>query len=190
MLFIYLTNKYCRCFPTCAPSGHVSHGFCGDDFRVSLFVEINEESPPCHLFDSFWCSDVLYIAEMKCSTELTQDRFISKSTVLSKLRTRNTKCQPYIRGTLVQIETTNENLRQVKRIDLVFNEDHNAWHYGWVSHKCTSERTHVLDIMVLVENDMPENYFLAASFPSPEFIVTSTKAGRQRQREEESIDIP
>jgi hypothetical protein len=155
-----------------------------------MFIEITEESPPCHLFDSFWSTDVLYISEMKCSTELGQDRIFSKEMVLSKIRTQNKKCEPYIRGTFLGVETTYaDECCQLKRVDLVFNEDHSAWHYGWKSHRRMSERSHVLDVMVLVENESKDDeYFLAGSFPSPNFVITSTKSGRQRRSDDIVFD--
>jgi hypothetical protein len=157
---------------------------------VSLFIEVSEDSPACHLFDTFWCTDVLYVAEIKCSSELTQERFISKTDVHSKLRTPGSN-QPYLPGRLIRIETTFiGEARQLKKIDIVFNEDRKAWHYGWTSHKCLSERSHVVDVMVLVDNPAMNRYFLAASYPSPEFVIASTKSGRQRRGSQAGEDLP
>ena len=181
-----------RCFPTCKSTGHITSGFCGNSFDVSLYIEIDEQSPTCHLFDTFWMSDVLYLAEIKCSNEISQERFVSKSDIHSNIKTKEAKCNPYIQGRTLLVETTNsDTLHQMKRIDISFNQDHNAWHYGWISHKCSSEQSHILDIMVLIENDaMNDQYFLAASFHSPEFMITSTKSGRQKkdQTEANSVD--
>jgi hypothetical protein len=133
----------------------------------------------------------LFVAELKCTTELNQERFLPKSNVLSKLRTPGSStAQPYLPGRLIGIETTFiDDTRQVKKIDLVFNEDRKAWHYGWTSHKCLSERSHVVDVMVLVDNPALDRYFLAASYPSPEFSIASTKSGRQRRGTQVSEDL-
>lgn len=174
-----------RCFPTCKPSGHTTSGFCGNSLDVSLYIEINENSPSCHLFDSFWNDDVLFLAELKCSSESSQERSISKSEMSSLLRTKEAKCNPYIKGSIISIETTlTDAMKQLKKIDLTFNQDHKAWHYGWISHKCSSERSHVVEVIVLVENGLiPDYYFLAASFRSPDFVIMSTKSGRQKKEQ-------
>lgn len=167
----------------CKESGHTSSGFCGSSLDVSLYVEIDELSPNCHLFDSFWMNDVLFLAEIKCASELAEERIISKVEIDSRIRTKEAKCNPYLRGNVVSVETSiSEEMHQIKKVNVSFNLEHKAWHYGWISHKCSSDTSHVVDVLVLVENDtMVDYFFLAASFHSPEFIIMSTKTGRQKK---------
>ena len=93
---------------------------------------------------------------------------------------------PYLNGRVMDISTvTMPGSNLVKRISLEFNSECIAWHYGWTSHKFSSNKEHVIDVMVLVERDMSENrLFVAASYLSPSFRITSTKKSKKDMKEQ------
>ena len=76
-----------------------------------------------------------------------------------------------------------------KDITLEFNSDCNAWHYGWTSHRYSRDKTHVIDVMTLVEpKHDSDRYFLAGSFLSTSFTVVSTKRSRVERRTDASSE--
>ena len=178
-----------RCFPHCKSSGHSEVGFCGAPVVVVLDVPIDLTSPTCHKFDNFWIQNQ-YVAEIKCKDArgFSSDIYVSKHSILSQIRSKAKKCNPYIAGRCVSIETCFEDgVMFAKKITIEFNSDRHAWHYGWVSHKNTRFKSHVLEITVLVErNQSKDTYFVAASFESPEFTVSCTK-GKQLSRKQTRI---
>jgi hypothetical protein len=154
---------------------------------VVLVVPIDSESPKCHKFDKFW-KKVHFLAELRCSESagLSSHMHVSKSQILSQIRSKGHLHKPYIKGKCVSIENCIEDEALVfKKVSIQFNSDHHAWHYGWISHKHTSDMTHVVDVSVFVANKhTPDTFFNAGSFASPEFTLSCTK----RQKIVESVE--
>ena len=139
-------------------------------------------------------------AEIRCADEkgLSHERLVQKSLILPQIRTRKAKTMPYLNGRVLDISTVSiPGSILLKRISLEFNSECIAWHYGWTSHKFSSNKEHVIDVMVLVERDMSENrLFVAASYLSPSFRITSTKKSKkditeqqQQQQQEEKEEM-
>jgi len=182
--------KALRCFPVCKPTGHSAVGFCGSSLKTVLEVTITPKCPPCQYYDAFWAQTV-YIAELRCKDEagLSAGRYVSKRDVMSNLRSRTEKFKPYIKGQCTSVKTTESDGITTKLISLEFNSEHNAWHYGWTSHKYSNSKSHVIDVMVLVQRSaVDERFFIAASFLSPEFTIVSTKRGRATKRVKTEIE--
>lgn len=173
--------KALRCFPRCRETGHCKSGFCGTSLKCSLEVRINRNSPPCQLDDTFW-KDVTYIAEMRESSipGLSSVRFVSRHEIESQIRTRPEKFKSLIEGQAKDVKSVNcTSNSATKVIDLEFNSQCQAWHYGWQSHKYKKDTKHCIDVLVLVENGN-DGYFVAASFMSPEFEIVSTKTVQKK----------
>lgn len=173
-----------RCFPSCNQGGHTTRGFCGSSLLVKINIKVNQDSPLCQNLDIFWESGASYIAEMRtsCSPGLSELRVLDKELIFSNIRTKERKCQPYLLGQVTCVDTLQFGSFSVKQVTVIFNAEHNAWHYGWVSHKHTSHTHHVVDIMVLIESPLnPTHFVVAASYLSPEFIVSSTKNTRYQR---------
>lgn len=176
--------KALRCFPLCKSTGHSAVGFCGSSLKTILEVTISPKSPACQHYDTFWMQTV-YIAELRCKDDagLSAVRYVPKHEVMSNLRTKTEKFKPYIKGECVGVETIPGDGFTRKKISLEFNAEHNAWHYGWISHKYSNSKSHVIDVMVLVERAaIDDRFFIAASFLPPEFTIVSTKRGRATKR--------
>lgn len=101
------------------------------------------------------------------------------------IRSKSEKYKPFIKGECIDIQTTtsSDGKSISKQITLEFNSEHNAWHYGWMSHRYSSDKTHVIDVMILVEPKHDNDcFFLAGSFLSTAFTVVSTKRSRAERR--------
>jgi hypothetical protein len=157
---------------------------------VKLNITIDQSSPSCQLLDVFWERGVFYVAEMRCSSSLglSASRVVEKEHLFSHIRTKLQKDRPYLLGKLISIDTVKIDDVSMKQITVMFNSDHSAWHYGWVSHKHACNTPHLVDVMVLVESTIIGSQFvIAASYLSPEFVVSSTKNSRG-QRSSPRID--
>jgi hypothetical protein len=161
---------------------------------MKFHIKVESTSPSCHWNDDFWQSEATYIAEIRTrDAPAAELGLIEKDFVTSQIRTKDHKNKPYIRGRVIDIQTVHDPNFCWKHITVMFNSEHGAWHYGWVSHKHSSNTPHVVDILVMFDSPaLPTHYFLAGSYISPEFRITCTKRSRQRSSapvDEESFEM-
>lgn len=177
--FLFIIINKNRCFPCCNIQGHTTKGFCGSPISIKLNVPIERNSPQCHSIDTFWEEGVIYLAEIRSrdTPGLSDTRSIEKVHVLSHTRSKQEKCEPYLRGQITEINTIILSPNQImKEISIVFNSERCAWHYAWVSHKHFNNTLHIIDVMILIDSlTSNDHYIIAGSFLSPEFSVSSTK---------------
>jgi hypothetical protein len=90
-----------------------------------LEIPIDFESPDCHKFDKFWKSDVKYVAEIRCKEDKGLSSFnngqVPKEYVLSQMRSKSQKSNPFISGRCMSIKTSSRDGIVCKTISIEFN---------------------------------------------------------------------
>jgi hypothetical protein len=95
-------------------------------------VRVDHKSPQCQLDDDFW-RGVTYIAEIRESLipGLSAVRFVARQDIDSQLRSRTEKFKSLIEGKPIDVRTIQRTSKSAtKMVDLEFNGNCQAWHYG------------------------------------------------------------
>ena len=106
-------------------------------------VQLNQESPRCQHHDEFW-RGVTCVAQFLDTQEasLPNSRYLSRQSIQSQYRTRLEKFKTLLEGKTIAVRSQHHSSENVtKLIDLEFNSQRQAWHYGTYPCLCLSQNT-------------------------------------------------
>ena len=128
-----------------------------------------------------WATNITVVAQLRPLSKegLSARTAIPKEELLSSLRTPlnpgfSANENNYFLGDII---VTSMPHRDSKLLNITFNRECTAWHYGWKASKWVQDFTHVFDVVIL-EDVGNSNLDVIGSFISTDFTITSTKKKR------------
>ena len=169
-------QKSLRCFPRCCEHGHKPQGFCGQPIYATAVLQKTSVS-----FDK-----ILIVGEIRPEAEpgLANDVGTKLTKVEFNNRIRSESNHPkhnqilgigpaeLLLGTIHLSDETPETYT----VRIVLNEPLHSYDYGWTSSRFKSGTAkHVVDIIVLSDDDGSTVTVLDSVCSSDSFVITSTK---------------